>query len=79
MSRLLWRYSESWQSRLAHLRHFNLEEEEKAMEEAVSQGGEFIIGIAAALAVIGAVMLLLGQTDAGMLRIYLTHVLEAAC
>lgn len=49
------------------------------MEEAVSQGGELIIGIAAALAVIGAVMLLLGQTDAGALRIYLTHVLEAAC
>lgn len=49
------------------------------MDEAVSQGGELIISIAAAFAVIGAVALLLGQTDAGMLRICLTHMLEAAC
>lgn len=49
------------------------------MDEAVSHGGELVIGIAAALAVIGSVMLLLGHTDAGMLRICLTHILEAAC
>ena len=49
------------------------------MDEAVTQGGELIIGIAAAAAVIGAVMLLLGRTDAGMLRMYITCMLEAAC
>lgn len=48
------------------------------MEEAASQGGELIIAIAAALAVIGAVMLLLGPTDAGALRMYLEHVLQSA-
>lgn len=49
------------------------------MEETVIQGGELIIGIAAALAVMGSVMLLLGQTDAGLLRICMTRILEAAC
>lgn len=49
------------------------------MDEAVTQGGELIIGIAAAAAVFGAVMLLLGKTDAGMLRMYITCLLEAAC
>ncbi len=49
------------------------------MEEAVNQGGELIIGIAAAAAVVGAVMLLLSKTDAGMLRMYITCMLEAAC
>lgn len=49
------------------------------MEEAISQGGELMTGIAAAAAVICAVMLLLGKTDAGMLREYLICMLEAAC
>lgn len=49
------------------------------MDETVSQGGELVIGIVAALAVMGIVMLLLGQTDAGMLRICMTRILEAAC
>lgn len=49
------------------------------MDEAVNQGGELIIGIAVAVVVIGAVMLLLGKTDAGILRIYITGILEAAC
>lgn len=49
------------------------------MDEAVNQGGELITGIAAAAAVIGAVTLLLGSTDAGMLRTYITCMLEAAC
>ena len=49
------------------------------MDETVSQGGELIISIAAALAVIGAVMLLLGQSDAGILRAYVECLLEAAC
>lgn len=49
------------------------------MDEAVNQGGELIIGIAVAIAVIGAVMLLLGKTDAGILRMYITGILEAAC
>ncbi len=49
------------------------------MDEAVNQGGELIIGIAVAVVVIGAVMLLLGNTDAGILRMYITCMLEAAC
>ena len=49
------------------------------MEETVSQGGELMISIVAALAVIGAVMLLLGHTDAGVLRTYVEYLLEAAC
>ncbi len=49
------------------------------MEEAVSQGGELIIGIVGALAVIGAVTLLLGQSDLGILRTYVAFLLEAAC
>ena len=44
------------------------------MEEAVSQGGEL-----AAIFVIGSVMLLLGGTDAGIIRDYLTGILESAC
>ena len=51
----------------------------KQMEEALVQGGELIVGIAAAIAVIGSVMLLISGADAGMLRLYLTYVLEAAC
>ena len=49
------------------------------MEEAVSQGGELAVGICTAMMVIGAVILLLGRTDAGILREYLTGILEAAC
>ena len=49
------------------------------MDEAVNQGGELIIGIVVAVVVIGAVMLLLGKTDAGILRMYITCMLEAAC
>jgi hypothetical protein len=49
------------------------------MDEVINQGGELVIGIAAAAAVIGAVMLLLGRTDAGILRMYITCILEAAC
>ena len=49
------------------------------MDEIVSQQGELMISIVAALAVIGAVMLLLGQSDAGILRTYLEYLLEAAC
>lgn len=49
------------------------------MDEAVNQGGELILGIVAAAAVIGAVALLLGKTDAGMLRSYIICLLEAAC
>lgn len=49
------------------------------MEEAVSQGGELAVSICTAIFVIGAVMLLLGGTDAGILRDYLTGMLESAC
>ena len=49
------------------------------MDEIVSQQGELMISIVAALAVIGAVMLLLGLSDAGILRTYLEYLLEAAC
>lgn len=49
------------------------------MEETVNEGGELIIGIGSALAVIGAVMLLLSRTDTGLLRAYVTMILEAAC
>ena len=49
------------------------------MDETISQGGELLIGITSAFAVISAVMLLLGQTDAGILRSFLACVLEAAC
>lgn len=49
------------------------------MDEAVSQGGELMIGIAAAVFLVGIFVLLLGPTDAGILRMYLTHLLEAAC
>ena len=49
------------------------------MEEAVSQGGGLVIGIVGALAVIGAVTLLLSQSDLGILRTYVTFLLEAAC
>lgn len=49
------------------------------MEETVHQGGEMITGMIASASVIGAVMLLLGGTDAGMLRMCITCILEAAC
>ena len=49
------------------------------MDEAISQAGELLIGIIAALAVIGAVMLLLGKSDAGLIRTYVAFLLEAAC
>lgn len=49
------------------------------MEETVNQGGELITGMIAAVAVIGTVMLLLGGTDAGILKICITCILEAAC
>ena len=49
------------------------------MDEAIGQGGELIVGITAAVFMIGIIMLLLSNTDAGVLRIYLTHLLEAAC
>ncbi len=49
------------------------------MEEAVSQGGSLVISILAALAVTGAVLLLLGQSEAGILRSYVAFLLEAAC
>ena len=49
------------------------------MEETVNQGGGLITGMIAAVAVIGTVMLLLGDTDAGMLRMCITCILEAAC
>ncbi len=49
------------------------------MDEIVRQQGELMISIVAALAVIGAVVLLLGQSDAGILRTYLEYLLEAAC
>ncbi len=49
------------------------------MEESVYQGGELMKGILAASVVIGGMLLLLGRTDAGMLRMYLAGMLEAAC
>lgn len=49
------------------------------MDEVIDQGSELMIGIAVAAVVIGAVMLLLGKTDAGILRMYITCILEAAC
>lgn len=48
------------------------------MEEAINQGGELLIGAAAALCVICAVVLLLSPTDAGILRAYWIQLLEAA-
>lgn len=49
------------------------------MDEAVSQGGGLVISIVSALAVVGVVMVLLGQSDAGIVRSYITFLLEAAC
>ncbi len=49
------------------------------MEEAVSQVGEWMIGMLAAAVAIGVMMLLLSQTEAGSLRDYIVYVLEAAC
>lgn len=49
------------------------------MDEAVSQTGSLVIGAMAALAVLGAVMVLLGGSDLGILRSYVAFLLEAAC
>lgn len=49
------------------------------MEEAISQVGELFVGVLSALTVIGAVMLLLSQSDAGLLRQFLTDALTSAC
>ena len=49
------------------------------MDEAVGQQGSLVISIMAAMAVIGAVLVLLGQSDAGILRSYVVFLLEAAC
>ena len=49
------------------------------MEEAVSQGGELAVSIFTAIFVFFSVMLLLGGTDAGIIRDYLTGILESAC
>lgn len=49
------------------------------MEEVLAQGGELVVGIVAALTVVGSVMLLLSGTDIGVLRVYLTGILEAVC
>lgn len=49
------------------------------MDEVVNQSGELIISIGAAIFIIAAMMLLLGGTNAGVLREYLTCILEAAC
>ena len=49
------------------------------MDEAVTQSGELIISIAAAIVIAATLMLLLGKTDAGILRAYLVTMLEAAC
>ena len=49
------------------------------MNEAVSQGGELLVGIFTACLVVGSVMLLLSNTDAGILRMYAAYFLEAAC
>ena len=49
------------------------------MDEAVTQSGELIISIAAAIVIAATLMLLLGKTDAGILRAYLVNMLEAAC
>ena len=48
------------------------------MDEAVGQQGSLVISIMA-MTVIGAVLLLLGQSDAGILRSYVVFLLEAAC
>lgn len=49
------------------------------MDEVVNQSGELIVSIGAAIFIIGIMMLLLGGTHAGVLRVYLTYILEAAC
>ena len=49
------------------------------MDETVYQIGELLISVAAAGIVIGAVLLLLGKTDAGILRIYVETMLKSAC
>ncbi len=49
------------------------------MDEVVNQSGELLISIGAAIFIIGTMMLLLGGTNAGVLREYLTYILEAAC
>ena len=49
------------------------------MEETIREVGELFIGILAALFLMGIISLLLGRTEAGALRMYLTYFLEAAC
>lgn len=49
------------------------------MDEAVSQGGELFISIFTACLVVGSILLLLGKTDAGVLRMFVAYFLEAAC
>ena len=49
------------------------------MDEAAAQGGELIISIMAAVFLIGATVLMLSGTDAGVLRIYLENMLRSAC
>ena len=49
------------------------------MNETISQGGELLISVLTVCLVVGAVMLLLSQTDAGVIRTYVTYFLEAAC
>lgn len=49
------------------------------MDEAVSQGGELFVSIFTACLVVGSILLLLGKTDAGVLRMFVAYFLEAAC
>lgn len=49
------------------------------MDEAVSQGGELFVSIFTACLVVGSILLLLGKTNAGVLRMFVAYFLEAAC
>lgn len=49
------------------------------MDEVLSQSDELLIGKISAFTVIGIVLLLLSNTNAGILRSYMIHLLEAAC
>ena len=49
------------------------------MDEAVSQGGELFVSIFTACLVVCSILLLLGKTDAGVLRMFVMYFLEAAC
>jgi len=61
------------------VRLLHFEKENIHMNEAVSQGGELLVGIFTACIVVGSIMLLLSNTDAGILRMYAAYFLEAAC